>query len=318
MHGDASNWDSCEHANRAQVSMGRSLDPPSGACVAPGPIGLPIEAEALKTLRSLPPFSAVAIHLFKLVSQEDVAFRKLSDIIRADARISKDMLQVANSPLFGTRSPVTGVLHAVAMLGLERVRSLVTTVALKDFLGPARRLPAVLRCWRHNLACALLCEEITRELKADKDLAYSAGLLHDIGRLAMLRAWLQKYTAMLDASPPDAKLVLEREHEEFGIRHTRAGLILLNEWKLPAVFSEVASRHHSAPVEGQADITALVQFCCSLANRIGFSAEGQPAADQSQDPQAQSPFYALIGDNLLEIRHRVEERINELECCLET
>ena len=73
----------------------------------------------------MPPFSAVAAHLLKLVAQEGIEFRKVADTIRADAPLSADVLRIANSALFGPRYPVTGVLHAAVMLGIERVRSMV-------------------------------------------------------------------------------------------------------------------------------------------------------------------------------------------------
>jgi len=264
----------------------------------------------------LPPFSAVGAYLLKAVGQEDVAFRKVADIIKADAALSADMLRVANSALFGPRYPVTGVLHAAAMLGIDRVRSMVTTVALKDFVGKARKTAAVSRCWRHNLACAIVCEEIARKSRMDGDFAYTAGLLHDIGRLAMIRAWMQRYAAILDAAPDSASL-LQMEFEGFGIRHTRAGYILVKGWRLPSAFAEIADRHHSVQPGIPDDVAALVHFGCSLADRLGFGVAGQPGA-QTEEPQSGPPsiFEEFVTGNLENLGVRVAEHVNELECCL--
>jgi putative nucleotidyltransferase with HDIG domain len=226
------------------------------------------------------------------------------------------MLRIANSALFGPRYPVTGVLHAAAMLGIDRVRSMVTTVALKDFVGKARKTPAVSRCWRHNLACAIVCEDIARKSRMDRDFAYTSGLLHDIGRLAMIRAWLPRYAVLLDAAS-DSEALLQLEFDGFGIRHTRAGYLLVKGWRLPNAFAEIADRHHASQPATPDDMAALVQFGCSLADRLGFGVAGQPAA-QTGDPQAGPPpaFEELVAGNLESLGVRVAEHINELECCL--
>ena len=288
----------------------------TGRFAPPAP-KLPTEEDALRGLRALPPFSAAAVHLFKLVAQEDIPFRTLADALRSDAPLSAATLRIANSALFGSRIPVIGVLHAIAMLGLNRVRSMVTTAALTDFANAGRGTPAVVRCWRHNLACALICEEIARKTKLERDFAYTAGLLHDIGRLAMMRAWLARYSALLDSANPDPGELLDLESREFGIRHTRAGSILITEWKLPVIFAEIASHHHDPPVPEQADVAALVGFACSLANSVGFGVTPPPAAGTAV-PECihHSVFTEIVADTLDDLAMRLAERVNELECCL--
>ena len=283
------------------------------AVAPPGPKPPTID-EALRTLRSLPPLSLVATYLLQQVAQEDIAFKKVADVIRTDAPLSADMLRIANSALIGSRFPVTGVLHALAMLGLNRVRSLVTTAALKNLVGRADATPALRRCWRHNLACAFLAEEAAAKCDLDRDYAYTAGLLHDIGRLVMMSAWRARYSEFLDAAKPDAAALLPLERQDFGIPHTRAGFALLRDWKLPPIFAEVADRHHDPSVPGAQDVLGVVQFSCSFADTLGFSAVEQPTAEQEPDPPLQ--LRPLIPGTLDEIYARIGERINALECCL--
>lgn len=270
--------------------------------------------DALRTLRALPPLSLVATYLLQQVSKENIAFSKLADVIRSDAPLSADMLRIANSALVSPRVPVTGVQHALAMLGLHRVRALITTAALKNLVGPAHGTPALARCWRHNLACAFLADEAAGKCALDRDFAYTAGLLHDIGRLVMMRAWRNRYAAFLDSAQPDAPALLPLERREFGIPHTRAGFALLQDWKLPGIFAEVADRHHNPSAPGSADVLAVVQFSCGFADTLGFCAVDSPAAEQEPDPPP--PLRHLIPGTLHEIHARVAARISALECCL--
>jgi putative nucleotidyltransferase with HDIG domain len=270
--------------------------------------------DALRTLRDLRPLSVVATYLLQQVSTESVAFRKIADVLRTDAKLSADVLRITNSALFGPRFPVTGVLHALAMLGLDRIRSLVTTAALKHLIGPAQGAPALVRCWRHNLACAFVAEEAVRNTGLDRDFAYTAGLLHDIGRLSMISAWRKPYAALLDTAQLDSLGLLPIERQEFGIPHTRAGFALLQDWKLPAVFAEIADRHHDPPAEGAVDVLAVVQFSCAFADTLGFEVVDRPMAAQEPDPPP--PLRQLISGTLSDVHDRVARRINTLESCL--
>src|SRR3979411_2520743 len=100
-----------------------------------------------------------------------------------DAAFTADVLRLANSPLVGMRGEIKSVMQAVMMLGLERIKALATTLSLRAFLTTAGSSAALLASWRHNLATAIVCERLARILVLDGDSCYTAGLVHDIGRL---------------------------------------------------------------------------------------------------------------------------------------
>ena len=270
--------------------------------------------DALRKLRALPPLSLVATYLLQQLSKEDIGFRTVAEVIRTDAPLTADMLRIANSALFGSRYPVTGVLHALAMLGLDRVRSLITTAALKNFIGVTTGSPALVRSWRHNLACAFIAEEAARGVEVDRDFAYTAGLLHDIGRLSMMSAWRKPYSTLLESPQAMDADLLALERKEFGIPHTRAGFALLQHWKLPLIFADIADRHHDQPREGSKDVLAVIHFSCAFADQIGFAVVDRPIPEVEPEPPL--AFRHLISGSAAEVYARVAERINTVECCL--
>ena len=85
----------------------------------------------------------------RMVSTDEVVFRRVAELIRVDPAFSAEVLRVANSPLLGCRQEVRGILNALAILGLDRLKGLVMTVALRNFLSAALDVPVLLRCWRH-------------------------------------------------------------------------------------------------------------------------------------------------------------------------
>ncbi len=222
---------------------------------------------AFKKLQPLPP---VAAQLMRMVSGEQTSFQRMSALVRTDSAFSAEVLRVANSPLLGCRRRIDSVRHALTMLGLEKLKSLVMAVALRDFLSSALQVPALRRCWRHSLACGCICEELAGAARLNRDSAYTAGLLHDVGRLALLASYPAEYARMLDVSDEYAYDVLSCEEDLFDIDHCRAGEWLVRDWQLPDEFAEVAGAHHRAPASGRIDLAALVHFSCGLADACGF------------------------------------------------
>jgi HD-like signal output (HDOD) protein len=155
-----------------------------------------IPPTVLQSLLRVRPLSPVAARLLTL-TEEQANLRAISALIDTDPALSALVLRMVNSPLFGMQHQVTGVLHALALLGLERLRVVVTTAALRMFVTPALASPALMSCWRHSVACALAAQELAVSSGYDGDRAYTAGLLHDIGRFAMLSCWPKEYTDLL-------------------------------------------------------------------------------------------------------------------------
>lgn len=223
------------------------------------------------TLINLPPFPAIALRVLNLLAKQDLGLKELTEQIQSDPVLASEILTMANSVLFGFRTEIRSILQATTLLGAQRVKGIAMTIAMKTYLTESFQIPALLACWRHNLACALVAEEIAKVSLIEKDFAYLAGLLHDIGRLALGMAKPLEYANLLSSVEDDATRFLAREREMFGIDHCEAGKRITEAWKLPKAFVDVASQHH-APRGTQFDIVALVNRSCQIADAIGFAA----------------------------------------------
>src|SRR5262245_61844244 len=105
---------------------------------------------------NLPPFRPVVSQVMRLSSDpdDDVDIDRISAVVESDAAFAAEMLRVANSPLFGLRSRVYGIRHAITILGLERTKALAFRIAIEEYLETTLNHAAVRRCWLHTLACA--------------------------------------------------------------------------------------------------------------------------------------------------------------------
>ena len=131
----------------------------------------------------LSPFPAIALKALKLMSTE-TSLLELCNLIRSDLAFSTAVLRIANSPLVAFSKNVTNVLQASMLLGFQHLPSVVITAGLKAHLTGSFT-PLIQSCWRHSVACAIIAERSAKWRFLDKDLAYTAGIRHDIGRVAL-------------------------------------------------------------------------------------------------------------------------------------
>jgi putative nucleotidyltransferase with HDIG domain len=222
-------------------------------------------------LINLPPFPAVAARILQLLLQETASIKELSALVQMDIAFSTEILTLANSALFSFRTEITSILQASVLLGFERLKAIALTVGLRSYVRNFLN-PGLLGCWRHSLACALVSEQLAAACSIERDQAYVAGLMHDIGRLALATIEPVAYKNLLDEADEKTIDILGREEELFGVDHPEAGKWLAEQWNLPKLFADVASQHHSGPAPGEADMVALVRVACRAADCIGFAA----------------------------------------------
>lgn len=267
---------------------------------------------AALSVNSVPVFAPVAIQLLNIVSQENIGLDKLAALIRADPAMSMEVLRLANSSMFGARREITGILHALAMLGLNRIKAMVMTVAVRDFLSPARSAAVFAPCWRHSLATAFLAEEIAAQTSGDRDSCYTAGLIHEVGQLALIAARPADYDAMVQAGSQAETGLAGLEREWFGIDRYQLGLRLANAWKLPRHFCSIMDR--TSPQTG---IGALVHTACDMASMMGFRVGfGDEPWDQAKLAGLPAGMAARLPEALDELMAAIGTKINTVECSL--
>ena len=252
-------------------------------------------------LSKLPPFHPAALKLLNIASDSETGMEEFEAIFKSDPALTADLLLVANSPLFGTRVAIGSIRHALTLLGLERVRSLATTVALSFFVRNQPRTAFVRHIWAHSLATATVAE-ILGKLYRSPDL-YTAGLVHDLGRLGLLLTLGQTYEKWASAEAPNIEESNRLERARFGMDHCEAALLVGEKWRFPRILQACMVGHHDADLEQPGDPVALVQLACRIATSIGF-----PEVCQEPEPPPELPDKARACEDL-ELE-RIRERVN--------
>ena len=223
-------------------------------------------------LRLLPPFPAIAQRVLTLVTQEDIGIRELGDLVKIDPSFSAELLRFANSALFGVRQGVKSVSQAIVLLGLDRVKTMATLVAVNRMIRSAVRVDALRKVWIHSLATALIAEEAARVSGIAADTAYTAGLLHNLGTLGLMSAYPEEYSRMLDVTREFGFDLLQTERDLFDIDHCLAGSYLAQDWDYPDELAAAIAVHHEEPIAGEISLDNVVKVSWRLSDTLGYVA----------------------------------------------
>jgi len=283
-----------ELCDKGQVGSVSTVATPSSAVIAH------------KLIKRLPAFSPVAIRLMGLVADQNVSFKEVAKLIALDPALSGETLRLANSGLYSRRQEIQSVLHAIAIVGLDRITQMAVTAALWRGI-PNRTSPFVKAWWRHNVATALVAEQTAT---TPIDHAYTAGLLHGVGQLALFEHAAQKYVELVHDSFTNGLDLQQAERSAYGLDHAELGGLILESWGLPEVLQHAASLHHWPNVGGK--VADAVQLGCVVAEHIGFGACGchrQLAAEVLPAAVAE----VIANKPLLDV---FSTEVNNIECSL--
>jgi putative nucleotidyltransferase with HDIG domain len=185
------------------------------------------------------------------------------------------VLRLANSAYIGLPQSIGSIKSAVVLLGQKRVRSLAVTSGILSSFKTTAELPfALAHFWRHCICAAMVAESITKYLKRyvaiDGDEAFTAGLLHDVGKLAMARFRPDLLTSAIGRARKDLVPFFMSENENES--HMFAAGLMARRWNFPESLADVLSFHH-APGKSDTDspLVSIVHVADIMVHMLGFT-----------------------------------------------
>ncbi|MET0549835.1 MAG: GGDEF domain-containing protein [Xanthomonas sp.] len=213
------------------------------------------ELEAiLSHSRDLPSPPGIALRIIELAQDADVDLAATADAIAMDMALSARMLRIANSPLYASRRRIDNLGQALTMLGLNAALSLALGFSMVQSLrgdasGPQERL------WRRSVLAALASRLLGQAagLRKHEELML-AGLLQDMGALALLHVCRDQYAALLQDAAGDAQRLSALEREHLGADRAEVGAWLARKWKLPGYLQRSIANGSDAEASEPFDI----------------------------------------------------------------
>ena len=229
----------------------------------------------------LPSLPMVVTKVLNMLKDPDFSVRELSRIISDDTALATRTLAVARSGQYAQRRQATTVHEAILVLGFHTLRNVVMATAAQSFVTRKSRVSE--RLWSHSLAAALASRLLAQRTRFfDPEIAFLAGLLHDVGELVLLHGDPRGFEIMLDEAGKSQARILN-EKQTFGFDHCAVGTALLDHWNIDETISDAVVHHHErvqALSPGSlSQILAMADYVCFRANLGFYSEPPLPSAD---------------------------------------
>ncbi len=268
---------------------------------------LSVEA-VLSKVKTLPPLPQVVHELTAALRCETVQADRIVRVIENDPALTVTALRLANSSFYGVSGRVVTLRDAVQILGVNTLSSAVMTAAVMSRFDrtscPGFDFDA---CWRHAIATALCAQMLAQPRGVEADVAYTAGLLHDIGRLALATYFPQPLAQAIAWGAEHDVTPLEAEQHTLGIDHAEVGGMLADHWRLAPVVALAIRAHHQEHV---ADASGLIDVL-HLADNITHALDLSATPDDMVPPMSLAAWERLSPSRaeLQQLFERIEARV---------
>jgi putative nucleotidyltransferase with HDIG domain len=227
--------------------------------------------QLIDSVEILPPAPSLLSKLLLAINDIDANFDEVVDFIEVDPSLTAKLLQICNSAFFGSDEPLVDVRDAVNRIGYQSIYLLVSMIKGSETfrLPPACQKDASL-LWKHSVTTAFASQFVATAAGQDRGVAFTAGLLHDIGKVVLFKTRAENYRLLLRKAGDAETSPYELEMANYGFSHAELGAALLEQWKLPPALIDGVKFHHSPHEAGPAERGAA---CLYLGNVLAHGPE---------------------------------------------
>ena len=246
----------------------------------------------LDGVKHLPPTPVMLIKLIELFRDSDRDVDAVVGLMRQEPALTAEVLRRCNSSFFGSKNAVTDVRQAVFRVGFFEVyRMSVALFGMQSITKAkaANSIPA-LELWEHAATTAIIAGTLARELGESEGVAFTAGLLHDIGKIAMASIDEESYGKLLAENGPSGPNLNAAEKYEFGFTHGQVGARLLKRWGVPEQICTPVLCHHQETWSGEFERLGSI---VNLANVMAHEFQKNAAGATTKIPEAAPAIKSL-------------------------
>jgi putative nucleotidyltransferase with HDIG domain len=268
----------------------------------------------LDHIKHLPPPPTVMIQLINLFRRQDADLDEIVELLRRDAALAAEILRRCNNSFMTDDDEAASDINdAVFRLGFYEVYQVTVTLFSLRMLHiekEAPRFPAE-QLRRHSTITGIASGELALELNMSEGVAFTAGLLHDIGKLALALAEGAPYGKIIQDCEQAGTSLAEAEKAHFGFNHTELGGRLLQRWGVPEEVVLPALGHNDPAQPGEMQYVAITNLASRLANRIEQKKPSGPFLEMP-DVKPLVEFLGLRKEQVMAWEKAVRDKLRQL------
>ncbi|MBU0991124.1 MAG: HDOD domain-containing protein [Proteobacteria bacterium] len=252
----------------------------------------------------------LAIKLSKMISDDNRTIQEFEEVIKMDPTMVLRLLRLVNSPYYALRQKCTSISDAVIYVGMDNLRNIVVTTALKDIykVNPNESVFSRKRLWLHSAAVSICSQMISERIFAKKgENAFLCGILHDIGFIVEDQTIPDLFIEVCKTYDPKKNSITDYELEIIGTDHSAIGNTLANDWKLPEEVRKGIKQHHKIMTTVEpSSIPGIIQIAEFMVSRLDYTTIPE------MHPELSPPLKQYIHDNIKEFRLLARELPEEM------
>jgi putative nucleotidyltransferase with HDIG domain len=227
----------------------------------------PAISDIQQAIEAIRPIPQVALKVLRIIEGGSYDIDKISEEVKKDQVISARTIQLSNSAMFTKRHDVVSLDHALVFLGQELFIKLVISAAVQSYYNQSGNGYSLCKggLYHHAIGTAMIAEKIAGMTgKALPGVAYTAGLLHDIGKVVLDQYITSAYPMLYREFQERQSEIIDVETRVLGMDHTRAGELLAQKWSLPASLINAIRFHHRPKESGNSDLLTTIVYLADL------------------------------------------------------
>lgn len=236
--------------------------------------------EILSLVKHVPPFPKVAQRVSEMLSDPEVSATALAEVIQYDQVITANVLKICNAAYFGLPRKVSSLDEALVIVGNDTLKDIIITSSSARFYkgaaGEGYKLDQG-ELWKHSIAVGIMAKELVKFIKdVEPGSAYTAGLLHDIGKRFLSSFVADDFKKIMMKVVQDGCSFVEAEKELVGASHAELGGMIMSQWDFPKEIELAVLQHHDPDALEKDPLTAIVALANALviSMGIGVGADG--------------------------------------------
>jgi putative nucleotidyltransferase with HDIG domain len=261
--------------------------------------------QLLERVEILPPSPALLNKLLASINDVDANFDEVVNLVEMDPSLTAKLLQICNSAFFGPSEPIVTIRTAVNEVGYQAIYLLVAMIKGTETFKVSAASNDASQIWLHSVITAYATRYIAEATQGDSGATFTSGLLHDIGKVVMLKANPDHYRIILRRAAEARTSPFDFEIASHGFSHADVGAALLERWHLPASLVNGVAFHHNFINAGHAQADAARIY---LGNILAHGKEYDPQTTGLQADAARE-ILNLTPDRYQDCARRLAETI---------
>jgi len=232
----------------------------------------PTKAQLERAMADVRPIPQIVLKIIRMIQDDDCSMADLGKEVRQEQVITAKVIRLCNTAFFRQKIKVDSIDRALLVLGEKRLLQLAISASMEDFFPKESAGYSLCKggLFNHAVGTAMICEKLaTVTGLVSDDIAYTAGLLHDIGKVALDQYMGLAYPLFYRKIQVGDESLISVENEVFGAAHTEIGGMLADQWSMPEDIAEVIRCHHDPELASlNPELTHIVYFADLILSRF--------------------------------------------------